>query len=272
MTAAAIRGTDRRSWPRTGCRLHPAADVGHVFETRVPGSCRWSRWGPNSGLPDAAELHGRVMRRATAASYRAGSPASADTRSSTPSARTAPSSNACTVRRCGPHSADSHRRAPADVLIDCPGLRPMPHRGHARTHRADQAWAIDGQRSTRTTSHSWNTTRPPRHSQARPRRPAGPRGRADAGRHDPLPEPCHQAIRHRHHRRAGRGDHLRHEGRRRRGRRPVRSAIVAQLAEVALRIQDDVPASLKTRMFAATADLAALARWISHDHGRYATA
>jgi hypothetical protein len=25
-------------------------------------------------------------------------------------------------------------------------------------------------------------------------------------------------------------------------------------------------------MFAATADLAALARWISHDHGRYATA
>ncbi|GGW82602.1 Tat pathway signal protein [Streptomyces galilaeus] len=51
-----------------------------------------------------------------------------------------------------------------------------------------------------------------------------------------------------------------------------RSAIVAQLAEVARRIQDGVPASLKARVFAATADLAALAGWVSHDCGRYATA
>ncbi|MFJ6705697.1 MULTISPECIES: Tat pathway signal protein [unclassified Streptomyces] len=51
-----------------------------------------------------------------------------------------------------------------------------------------------------------------------------------------------------------------------------RSAIVAQLAEVARRIQDGVPASLKTRVFAATADLAALAGWVSHDSGRYAIA
>ncbi|MFC8898107.1 Tat pathway signal protein [Streptomyces cinereoruber] len=51
-----------------------------------------------------------------------------------------------------------------------------------------------------------------------------------------------------------------------------RSAIVAQLAEVARRIQDGVPASLKTRVFVATADLAALAGWVSHDCGRYATA
>ena len=51
-----------------------------------------------------------------------------------------------------------------------------------------------------------------------------------------------------------------------------RSAIVAQLAEVARRIQDGVPASLRTRVFAATADLAALAGWVSHDSGRYATA
>ncbi|MFC8494793.1 Tat pathway signal protein [Streptomyces sp. NPDC057235] len=51
-----------------------------------------------------------------------------------------------------------------------------------------------------------------------------------------------------------------------------RSAIVAQLAEVARRIQDGVPASLKARVFAATADLAALAGWASHDSGRYATA
>jgi hypothetical protein len=51
-----------------------------------------------------------------------------------------------------------------------------------------------------------------------------------------------------------------------------RSAIVAQLAEVARRIQDGVPPSLKTRVFAATADLAALAGWVSHDSGRYATA
>ncbi|MEU2565088.1 Tat pathway signal protein [Streptomyces longispororuber] len=51
-----------------------------------------------------------------------------------------------------------------------------------------------------------------------------------------------------------------------------RSAIVAQLAEVARRVQDGVPASLKARVFAATADLAALAGWVSHDCGRYATA
>lgn len=51
-----------------------------------------------------------------------------------------------------------------------------------------------------------------------------------------------------------------------------RSAIVAQLAEVARRIQDGVPAPLKARVFAATADLAALAGWVSHDCGRYATA
>jgi hypothetical protein len=51
-----------------------------------------------------------------------------------------------------------------------------------------------------------------------------------------------------------------------------RSTIVAQLAEVARRIQDGVPASLKARVFAATADLAALAGWVSHDCGRYATA
>lgn len=48
-----------------------------------------------------------------------------------------------------------------------------------------------------------------------------------------------------------------------------RSAIVAQLAEVAGRIQDGVPRPLKTRVFAATADLAALAGWVSHDCGRY---
>ncbi|MEU9428681.1 Tat pathway signal protein [Streptomyces sp. NPDC048342] len=51
-----------------------------------------------------------------------------------------------------------------------------------------------------------------------------------------------------------------------------RSAIVAQLAEVARRIQDGVPPSLKTRVFAATADLAALAGWVSHDAGRYPVA
>ncbi|MFF1419227.1 Tat pathway signal protein [Streptomyces sp. NPDC058280] len=51
-----------------------------------------------------------------------------------------------------------------------------------------------------------------------------------------------------------------------------RSAIVAQLAEVARRIQDGVPPSLRTRVFAATADLAALAGWVSHDCGRYPTA
>lgn len=48
-----------------------------------------------------------------------------------------------------------------------------------------------------------------------------------------------------------------------------RSAIVAQLGEVARRIEDGVPPSLKTRVFAATADLAALAGWVSHDCGRY---
>ncbi|NGO45547.1 Tat pathway signal protein [Streptomyces ureilyticus] len=51
-----------------------------------------------------------------------------------------------------------------------------------------------------------------------------------------------------------------------------RSAIVAQLAEVANRIQDGVPKSLRTRVFSATADLAALAGWVSHDCGRYPTA
>ncbi|WP_225321019.1 Tat pathway signal protein [Streptomyces luteolifulvus] len=52
-----------------------------------------------------------------------------------------------------------------------------------------------------------------------------------------------------------------------------RAAIVAHLAEVARRIQDGVPASLKTRVFSATADLAALAGWVSHDAGgRYGAA
>lgn len=51
-----------------------------------------------------------------------------------------------------------------------------------------------------------------------------------------------------------------------------RSAIVAQLAEVARRIEEGVPLSLKARVFAATADLAALAGWVSHDCGRYPTA
>ncbi|MEU3278841.1 Tat pathway signal protein [Streptomyces antibioticus] len=51
-----------------------------------------------------------------------------------------------------------------------------------------------------------------------------------------------------------------------------RSAIVAQLAEVARRIQDGVPPSLKARVFSATADLAALAGWVSHDSGRYPAA
>ncbi|MFF0594235.1 Tat pathway signal protein [Streptomyces antibioticus] len=51
-----------------------------------------------------------------------------------------------------------------------------------------------------------------------------------------------------------------------------RSAIVAQLSEIARRIQDGVPAGLRTRVFTATADLAALAGWVSHDCGRYATA
>ncbi|MFJ7206227.1 Tat pathway signal protein [Streptomyces sp. NPDC098789] len=50
-----------------------------------------------------------------------------------------------------------------------------------------------------------------------------------------------------------------------------RSAIVAQLAEVARRVQDGVPRRLRTRVFAATADLAALAGWVSHDSGRYPT-
>ncbi|MDQ0775461.1 tetratricopeptide (TPR) repeat protein [Streptomyces aurantiacus] len=51
-----------------------------------------------------------------------------------------------------------------------------------------------------------------------------------------------------------------------------RSAIVAQLAEVARRIQEGVPASLRPRVFTATADLSALAGWVSHDCGRYPTA
>jgi hypothetical protein len=51
-----------------------------------------------------------------------------------------------------------------------------------------------------------------------------------------------------------------------------RSAIVAQLHEVARRIQNGVPPSLRPRVFAATADLAALAGWVSHDSGRLAAA
>ncbi|MGW2257841.1 Tat pathway signal protein [Streptomyces sp. NPDC001780] len=51
-----------------------------------------------------------------------------------------------------------------------------------------------------------------------------------------------------------------------------RSAIVAQLDEVARRIQDGVPPKLKTRVFAAAANLAALAGWVSHDAGRYGIA
>ncbi|MEV0173169.1 Tat pathway signal protein [Streptomyces sp. NPDC050803] len=51
-----------------------------------------------------------------------------------------------------------------------------------------------------------------------------------------------------------------------------RSAIVAQLAEAARRIQDSVPKNLRPRVFAATAGLAALAGWVSHDCGRYPTA
>ncbi|MFJ1595354.1 Tat pathway signal protein [Streptomyces sp. NPDC088261] len=51
-----------------------------------------------------------------------------------------------------------------------------------------------------------------------------------------------------------------------------RPAVVAQLAEVARRIEDGVPPSLRTRVFMAAADLAALAGWVSHDCGRYATA
>ncbi|MFC4328480.1 hypothetical protein ACFPC0_11640 [Streptomyces andamanensis] len=51
-----------------------------------------------------------------------------------------------------------------------------------------------------------------------------------------------------------------------------RKAIVAQLAEAADRIKDGVPPRLKARVFTATADLAALAGWVSHDCGRYATA
>ncbi|GAA0379226.1 Tat pathway signal protein [Streptomyces blastmyceticus] len=51
-----------------------------------------------------------------------------------------------------------------------------------------------------------------------------------------------------------------------------RAAIVAQLGEVARRIQAGVPVGLRDRVFAATADLAALAGWVSHDCGRYGTA
>lgn len=51
-----------------------------------------------------------------------------------------------------------------------------------------------------------------------------------------------------------------------------RAAIVAQLDEVARRIQDGVPPKLKVRVFAATADLAALAGWVSHDAGHYGIA
>lgn len=51
-----------------------------------------------------------------------------------------------------------------------------------------------------------------------------------------------------------------------------RQAIVAQLSEVARRIQDGVPPSLHTRVFAVASDLAALAGWTSHDSGRYGSA
>ncbi|MFD9687347.1 Tat pathway signal protein [Kitasatospora sp. NPDC059088] len=51
-----------------------------------------------------------------------------------------------------------------------------------------------------------------------------------------------------------------------------RVAVVGQLSEVARRIRQGVPKTLRPRVFAATADLAALAGWISHDTGRYATA
>jgi hypothetical protein len=51
-----------------------------------------------------------------------------------------------------------------------------------------------------------------------------------------------------------------------------RAAIVAQLAEVAGRIAGGVPPSLRARVFAAAADLAALAGWVSHDAGRYGAA
>lgn len=51
-----------------------------------------------------------------------------------------------------------------------------------------------------------------------------------------------------------------------------RTSIIGQLAEVLRRIQDGVPASLRVRVFTATADLAALAGWTSHDAGRYAAA
>ncbi|GAB2717920.1 Tat pathway signal protein [Kitasatospora kifunensis] len=51
-----------------------------------------------------------------------------------------------------------------------------------------------------------------------------------------------------------------------------RTAIVGQLSEVARRIQDGVPANLRPRVFAATADLAALAGWASHDAGRLGAA
>lgn len=51
-----------------------------------------------------------------------------------------------------------------------------------------------------------------------------------------------------------------------------RPAIVAQLSEVAHRISDGVPPGLSARVFAATADLAALAGWVSHDAARYGAA
>ncbi|MFG1755330.1 hypothetical protein [Streptosporangium sandarakinum] len=51
-----------------------------------------------------------------------------------------------------------------------------------------------------------------------------------------------------------------------------RTSIIGQLSEVTRRIQDGVPASLRVRVFTATADLAALAGWTSHDAGRYAAA
>ncbi|MBB2910592.1 tetratricopeptide (TPR) repeat protein [Streptosporangium becharense] len=51
-----------------------------------------------------------------------------------------------------------------------------------------------------------------------------------------------------------------------------RTSIIGQLAEVTRRIQAGVPDGLRHRVFAATADLAALAGWTSHDAGHYAVA
>ncbi|MFC4516294.1 hypothetical protein [Streptomyces ehimensis] len=73
----------------------------------------------------------------------------------------------------------------------------------------------------------------------------------------------------------GAGGHERHGAGQ---QRPLGRAVAASgeqdagVAEAARRIEDGVPPSLKFRVFATTADLAALAGWVSHDSGRYATA